>query len=105
MAEKTNKQNGFLNFVKRNLALIIIIACVLAIVTIVVVESTKPSDPIVDVGGGDTDNDNDNDNDRRYRPYRMGTPSCGIHNFDGLHRGRRLCLLGHYGRVDNPQGH
>ena len=51
MAEKTNKQNGFLNFVKRNLALIIIIACVLAIVTIVVVESTKPSDPIVDVGG------------------------------------------------------
>lgn len=61
MSEKIKKQNKFLDFLKRNLALVIIVACVLAIVTIVVVESTSTTPPAklpeIDIGGGGLDDD------------------------------------------------
>lgn len=67
MAEKVKKPNKFLSFLKRNLALVIIIACILAIVAIIIAESVstvqQPALPDIEIGGGGMTDADDNDND------------------------------------------
>ena len=59
MSEKIKKPNKVLNFLKKYAAFIVIIACVVAIVAIVIAESVKsPSGtlPEIDIGGGGIEN-------------------------------------------------
>ena len=55
MAQQTKKQNKALSFLKANLAIVVIVACMLAIIAIVIVETNgKKTDslPEISVNGG-----------------------------------------------------
>ena len=52
---QAKKQNGIVSFFKRNFAMMVILACIVAIIAIVIAEtSAKQTDPLPDVviGGG-----------------------------------------------------